>query len=139
MAPLGAEPEDATGEHAMSSGSEVLVVSAAWDAALLANDAEAIAGFMTEDWVYVGPTGPTPKADIVGWIATGRLVHQSMRTVGVPRVVLDRDLAIVTAHKRSSGVWDSVSYTADEWITEVFLRRSRRWLCILSQKCPVAG
>ena len=120
----------------MSIDADILAVSAARDEALVANDAEAIGGFMSDDWVYVGPTGATPKSDIVGWIATQRLAHHTMRAIEPPRVASYGDTVIVTAHKASSGIWDGIAYTADEWISEVYVRRSERWLCVLSQKCP---
>jgi len=121
----------------MTSESEVLAVSAARDAVLVANDAEAIAGYMSDEWVYVGPTGPTPKADIIGWIASGRLAHQEMRTIEGPRVAAYGDTVIVSARKASAGRLDGVAYTADEWISEIYVRTRGRWLCVLSQKCPV--
>ncbi|TDW21399.1 nuclear transport factor 2 family protein [Kribbella kalugense] len=120
----------------MTTESEVLAVSAAWDAALVRNDAEAVAAVMADGWVYVGPTGPTPKADIVGWIASGQLAHHTMEIVGDARVVAYGDSAIVTARKQSTGAWNGVDYTADEWISEVFVRNADGWLCVLSHKCP---
>ncbi|MEO5808124.1 nuclear transport factor 2 family protein [Devosia sp.] len=112
-------------------------LSAAWDAALIANDAPAVAAFMAEDWVYVTETGPVPKADIVGWIAAGKLQHFSFETIGPDRIVIHGDTAIMTARKISTGAWDGVPYTADEWISEIYLRQpGGSWLCVLSQKCP---
>jgi ketosteroid isomerase-like protein len=124
-------------ELPVGTDADVLAVSAARDAALVANDAAAIALSMSDDWVYVGPTGPIPKADIIGWIATGRLVHHEMRTTEGPRVAAYGDTVIVTARKASAGISDGVSYAADEWISEVYVRTDGRWLCVLSQKCPV--
>jgi uncharacterized protein (TIGR02246 family) len=121
----------------MNPEAEVLSVSAAWDAALVANDAEAFAGFVTDDWVYVGPAGATTKADVIGSIARGRLAHHTMRTIGSPRVAAYDDTVIVTARKASSGAWDGVTYAADEWISEVFVRQDGRWRCAISHKCPV--
>jgi hypothetical protein len=57
----------------MTAEEEVHAVSAAWDAALIGNDAALVASFMTDDWGYVDPNGFTPKADVIGWIASGRL------------------------------------------------------------------
>jgi ketosteroid isomerase-like protein len=119
----------------MTIEAEVLAVSVAWDAALLANDATAFAGFVRDDWVYIGPMGPIAKADIVAWIATGRLAHHTMRTIGTPRVAVHGETAIVTAHKASSGAWDGAAYAADEWISEVYVRENDDWVCLLSQKC----
>ncbi|GAA0934358.1 hypothetical protein GCM10009554_20290 [Kribbella koreensis] len=125
--------------NGMSAETEVLAVSAAWDAALVRNDAEAVAAFMADEWVYVGPTGPTGKAAIVGWIAGGQLAHHTMEIVGEPRVAGHGDSAVVTARKRSTGAWEGVAYAADEWISEVFVRTDGGWSCVLSHKCPVAA
>jgi ketosteroid isomerase-like protein len=118
---------------------DILAISAAWDAALVANNAVAVASFMADDWAYVGPTGATPKADIIGWIASGRLAHHTMQTVAPARVAVHGDTVIVTARKASTGAWEGVAYAADEWISEVYVRHGGKWLCVLSQKCPTAA
>ena len=113
---------------------DVRAVSAAWDEALIRNDAPLVASFMTDDWVYMGPTGATPKADIIEWIASGRLAHHTMTVVGGERVALAGDTVLVTARKVSSGTWDGAPYTADEWISEVYVQTDGAWRCALSQK-----
>ena len=123
----------------MTVEDEVRAVSAAWDEALVGNDAALVASFMSDDWVYVGPSGPTSKADIIGWIASGRLRHHSMSVVGVDRVVSAGEAVVVTARKASSGLWDGVPYTADEWISEVYVQTDGRWRCVLSHKTAVAA
>jgi len=126
-------------EGNMTVEDEVRAVSAAWDEALVGNDAALVASFMSDDWVYVGPSGPTSKADIIGWIASGRLSHHSMAVVGVDRVVSAGGAVVVTAHKASSGLWDGVPYAADEWISEVYVQTDGRWRCVLSHKTAVAA
>jgi ketosteroid isomerase-like protein len=118
----------------MTVKDSVRAVSAAWDAALIRNDAPRIATFMTDDWVYVGPTGSTPKADIIEWITSGRLTHHTMTVVGGQRLVLAAGTAVLTARKVSSGSWDGAPYTADEWISEVYVRTGEGWRCVLSHK-----
>jgi ketosteroid isomerase-like protein len=118
----------------VSTEAALLAVSAAWDAALVDNDAGAVASFMADDWVFVSPSGITPKAAIIEWIAIGRLAHHAMEPVGPSRVAIHGDVAIITARKASSGTWDGASYTADEWVSEVFVRRDGRWTCVLSHK-----
>lgn len=122
----------------MTVEAEVRAASAAWDEALISNDASRVASFMTDDWVYVGPTGPTAKADIIRWIASGRLVHHHMTAVGVARVSRAGDAVVLTARKTSSGLWDGEAYTADEWITEIYVRTDGAWGCALSQKTAAA-
>jgi uncharacterized protein (TIGR02246 family) len=115
---------------------EVRAVAAAWAEALVGNDAPTIASFMTDDWVYVGADGITSKADIIDWITTGRLTHHSMDVVGADRVAAAGDSVLVTARKSSSGTWDGVEYTANEWISEVYVRVDGLWRCALSHKTP---
>ena len=74
----------------MSTETELLAVSAAWDAALVDNDAGAVASFMADEWVFVSPSGITPKAELIEWIAMGRLAHHAMEPVGPPRVAIHR-------------------------------------------------
>ena len=118
----------------MTVEDDVRAVSAALDAALIRNDAPLVASFMTDDWVYVGPTGATSKADIIGWIASGRLAHHTMTVVGGERVVRAGDIVVHTARMASSGTWDGAPYTADEWISEVYVQTAGAWRCAFSQK-----
>ncbi|GAA3521518.1 hypothetical protein GCM10022234_16770 [Aeromicrobium panaciterrae] len=121
----------------MTAEDEVRAVSAAWDEAITSNDADLIASFMTDDWVYVGPQGPTPKEDLVGWIASGRLAHFTMKPIGDDRILQLSGVVVFTARKASTGRWDGAPYEADEWISEVYVPQGDgRWLCALSHKVP---
>lgn len=121
----------------MSIESEVRAVAAAFDQALVGNDASTIAAFMTDDWVYVGPEGPVPKADLIGWIASGRLAHHTMDAVSPERAVVVGDALLVTSRRVSTGLWEGESYRADEWISDVWVRSGDSWRCAFSQKSPV--
>src|SRR6266508_5800337 len=121
----------------MNVEAEILGVSAAWDAVLVTNDPDGVAGYMTDDWVYVAPDGITTKAELISWIASGRLAHHSMETIGQHRVAVHGDTVVVTARKASTGSWERVPYRADEWISEVFVRQDGRWRSALSHKAPV--
>jgi ketosteroid isomerase-like protein len=117
---------------------EVRTVSAAFDAALVLNDPAQVASYMTEDWVYIGAAGATTKAEIIGWIASGRLAHHTMTVVGGERVVRAGTVVLLTARKASSGTWDGEPYTADEWISEVYVQLDGAWRCAFSHKTPAA-
>lgn len=123
----------------MTIEDEVCAVSAAFDAALISNNASEVASFMDDDWVYVNPEGITPKADIIDWIASDRLAHHSMQGLGTDRVVHAGGTVIVTSRKTSSGTWDGVPYIADEWVSEVYVRTDGHWRCMFSRKSPAAG
>jgi ketosteroid isomerase-like protein len=113
---------------------EIEAVIAAWDQALIANDAEAFARFVTDDWVFVSGDGITTKADIAGWIAAGRLAHHSMRAASERRIAVHGETVIVTQRSLSTGAWDGAPYSADEWTTDVFIRKGGEWRCALSHK-----
>jgi ketosteroid isomerase-like protein len=121
----------------VSIASEVQAVAAAFDEALVGNDASLIADFMTDDWVYVGPEGPVAKADLIGWIASGRLAHHTMKAVSPERVVEMGDALLVTSRRVSTGLWEGEAYTADEWISDIWVRSEGSWRCAFSQKSPV--
>jgi ketosteroid isomerase-like protein len=121
----------------VSIASEVQAVAAAFDEALVGNDASLIAGFMTDDWIYVGPEGPVVKADLIGWIASGRLAHHSMTAVTPERAVEVGDALLVTSRRVSTGLWEGESYTADEWISDIWVRGEGSWRLAFSQKSPV--
>lgn len=116
---------------------EIRAFGAALDEALIANDATAIATFFGDEWIYIGPDGPTPKAHLIDWIASGRLAHHSMRSIGEPRIVVYGETVVASARRASTGSWEGVAYSADEWIIEVYVRRDGAWRCVVSQKCPV--
>lgn len=117
---------------------EIRAFGTALDEALIANDAAAIAPFFGDEWIYIGPNGPTRKADLIDWIATGKLAHHSMRSIGEPRIVVYGETVVASARRASTGSWDGVAYSVDEWITEVYIWREGAWRCVISQKCPVA-
>jgi ketosteroid isomerase-like protein len=126
-----AERSDATIEE------EIRAFGAALDEALIANDAAAIAPFFGDEWIFIGPNGPTQKAHLVDWIATGKLAHHSMHSIGEPRIVVYGETVVASARRASTGLWEGVTYSADEWITEVYVRREGAWRCVISHKCPV--
>ncbi|MCC3765921.1 nuclear transport factor 2 family protein [Glycomyces sp. TRM65418] len=128
-----------TGESPVSVEDEVCSFAAERDAALIANDASLIASHMTDDWVYVDANGFSSKADVIGWIASGRLAHRSMRTVERERVARIGDTVVITARMASSGEWDGVPYTTDEWISDVYVRVDGRWRAAFTQKTDVAA
>lgn len=123
----------------MTVEEEVRAQAAESDAVLIGNDAELIASYWTDDWVAVDAGGITAKADIIGWIASGRLQHHSMTTVGSERIARFGDTVVLTARKASSGNWDAASYVVEEWISQVYIRSDGRWLQAFCHKATVSA
>jgi uncharacterized protein (TIGR02246 family) len=118
----------------------IRTLESALNAALIANDADAVGALFAEDWVYVTQTGPISRAEIVGAIADGRVQHFSFDTIGAARLVVHGDMAIFTSREISTGAWEGTPYRTDEWITDIWVRQQDgNWLCVMSQKTDVAG
>ena len=115
---------------------EVLKAAAAWAAAIVANDPVAIGSFMAEDWIIVGANGATAKPDFLASVASGELTHDMMRPVSEQRIAFHGETAIVTARLINTGHYQGAGFAADEWTTDIFVRRDARWLCVLSHVTP---
>jgi hypothetical protein len=90
----------------MSIEHEVQAVVEAFGLALLANDAPRIADYFIDEWVYVGPDGMVGKADLIAWIASGRLAHHTMEAVGPEHAVAMREALLVSSRQVSTGSWE---------------------------------
>jgi ketosteroid isomerase-like protein len=111
---------------------ELVAVADAWAAAIVANDADAIAGFMADDWVIVSASGISPAAEFLAVVRSGELTHSAMTRVSEPRIRVHGDTAVLTARVTNTAHHAGNRYDADEWTTDVFVRREGRWRCVLS-------
>ncbi len=106
-------------------------VSAAWEQAMVSNDADAISRFMADDWVIVSERGVTKKENFLAVVASGDLTHEtfkgeiiSVRQYGVA--------AVLTGRVRNNGHYKGQPFSSDEWTTDVFVKRNGKWLCVHS-------
>lgn len=107
-----------------------------WAAAIVANDVDRIARFADPDWVLVTPEGgPRPLAAFLALVASGDLVHTAMTFTVLDVRVVD-DTAMVLAHGVNRGTWRGEPFSADEWVTEMFVRRAGQWRCTMSALTP---
>ena len=107
-----------------------------WADAIVANDAPRIASFAEPDWVIVGPEGgPGELEPFLAVVASGELTHSQM-AFEVLEARVYGDVAVVLAHGTNAGSWQGTAFTADEWVTEVFVRRPDGWRCAFSALTP---
>ncbi|WP_017591524.1 nuclear transport factor 2 family protein [Nocardiopsis potens] len=116
----------------------VVAAADAWAEAITANDPERIAEFMAEGWAIVSETGVGAKRDFLDLVASGELTHSAMERIGEPRVLLLDGVAVYTARVANTAHYRGRRYDADEWTTDVFIRRGGRWVCVHSHITPVA-
>ncbi|MER7112755.1 nuclear transport factor 2 family protein [Streptomyces sp. NPDC000229] len=119
-------------------GDELADVVAEWAAAIVANDAERIGAHMTDDWVIVSQSGVATREHFLSLVASGELTHSAMELVGEPRVRIHGDMALFTGRITNTAHYGGERFDADEWTTDVFMRKDGRWRCVLSHITPAS-
>jgi ketosteroid isomerase-like protein len=120
------------GMEAMSEEQEILKMSSAWAEAMLANDADAIGSFMADEWVMVSERGLSTKEHFLSFVRSGALTHSSFEMVGEPRIDIYGDTAILTCRVTNMAHFGGQRFDADEWTTDVLVKRDGRWLGVHS-------
>ncbi|GAA2062047.1 hypothetical protein GCM10009801_04860 [Streptomyces albiaxialis] len=127
-----------TGEASERERALLLRVAEDWVEAIVSDDAARIGAFMAEEWTIIGATGPATREQFLALVASGDLTHSAMRLAGEARVRVYGDTAVVTGRITNTAHYRGQRYDADEWTTDVFVRREGRWLCALTHLTPVA-
>lgn len=112
--------------------SELVAVVDAWARAIVSNEADQIAEFMTDDWAIVSESGVSAREQFLAFVSSGQLTHTAMDRVGDARVRVHGDVAMLTSRQTNTAHYGGNRFDADEWVTDVFIRRDDRWLCALS-------
>lgn len=111
--------------------------AADWAAAMVANDAARIGSFMADEWVMVSDRGVSTKQHFLSFVESGALTHSSFEMVGDALVRIYGDSAVLTARVINTAHFGGEQFDADEWTSDVFVRREGKWLCVLSHITPV--
>ena len=115
---------------------ELLKLCADWAEAMVANDAERIGSFMADDWVMVSERGVSTKAYFLDFVRSGALTHDRFQAVGDTRVEIYSDAATVIARVVNTAYYGGQRFDADEWTSDIFVRRGGKRLCVLSHITP---
>ena len=100
--------------------------------AMIQNDADAIGRFLTTDWIIIDPDGGIiDKTRFLDVIKSGTLSHEQMDPHDI-RVRIYGNTAIVTALTTSKGKFMGQEFTTKERATDVFVKDSGRWQCVIS-------
>ena len=118
---------------------ELVALAQDWNAAIVSNDADRIAEFMADDWVIVSWSGVTTRDDFLSYVRSGGLGHTRMEGVGEYRVRVYGDTAVLSVRVVSTAQYGGRDIDADEWTSDVFVRRDGRWRCALTHITPVAA
>ena len=101
--------------------------------AIMQNDTELIARFVTDDWIIINSDGGIiERKRFLDVIRSGTLTHEMVKSDEM-RVRVYGDTAIVSALTRSRGKFMGQEFSTRERATDVFVKRGGKWQCVLTQ------
>ncbi len=117
---------------------ELEQTAAQFAAAIVSNDADRIAELMDLEWRMIDADGVTTRQQFLDVVRSGALTHSIMRAVGDVDIRVYGDVGLVVARVVNTAHFGGTAFDADEWTTDVFVRRDRRWRCVHTHVTPVA-
>src|SRR5207248_11617245 len=94
------------------------------------NDADALDGFLADDWIIVDPDGDIiDKARFLGVIKSGVLSHELMESADL-RVRLYGNTAVVTGLTTTKGKFMEQDLGSCARATDICVRQDDRWQCV---------
>ena len=112
---------------------ELLKLENEFAQAVTNNDADAVDGFLADDWIIVDPDGNIiDKARFLGVIKSGALSHEMMESANL-RVRLYGNTAVVTGLTTTKGKFMGQDFTSCERATDIFVKQNDRWQCVFTQ------
>lgn len=111
---------------------ELLKFGADWAEAMVANNAERIASFMADDWAIVSERGISTKERFMSFVESGELTHSAFEMASDARVKVYGDTAVMSIRVTNTAHFGGQQFDADEWTSDVFVKRDGKWLCVLS-------
>src|SRR5687768_2795668 len=116
---------------------ELIELGSRWAEAMVSNDAAAIGSFMTDEWVIVSERGISTKQEFLSFVESGALTHSAFEMASDARVRQYGDTAVMTIRVTNTAHFGGQQFDADEWTSDVFVKRDGKWLCVLSHITPV--
>ena len=100
--------------------------------AFIRNDADAIGQQLAEDWTIITPEGNVlDRSTFLNLVRSGDLTHEAMEFADT-KVRVYGGAAVVTARATSKGKFKSQPFTESERSTDVFVKQSGQWKCVLT-------
>ena len=101
-------------------------------AAIVSNDPERMRAILADDWVLVSETGVSSRQEFLAVVESGDLTHSAMQMISDARVRIYGETAVMTGRITNTAHYQGQRFDADEWTTDVFVRRDGRWVCVLT-------
>ncbi|MGF1635830.1 MAG: nuclear transport factor 2 family protein [Cyclobacteriaceae bacterium] len=110
-----------------------------WNKAIEVNDLEAMAKYMSDDWVmFSGDGNIITKQMFLQLVKSGDLVHTQM-DFEVLNVKVFEGTGIVMQKGTSSGVWKGQAFSNYEIASTVFIKQNEQWLAVQTMLAPATN
>jgi len=107
-----------------------------WNKAIEANDVDAMAKYMSDEWViFSGDGNITTKQTFMESVKNGNLIHTEMDFEVLNVKVFDHT-GIVMQKGTSSGIWKGEAFSNHEIASTVFIRQNDQWLAVQTMLAP---
>jgi ketosteroid isomerase-like protein len=116
---------------------EILALSDEWSRAIVANDAEEIGRFCSDEWILVSEHGTLTKDVFLSLVRSGELAHEAMDTVEVAAFHEYGETVVLAARVTSVALFGGQRFESNEWTSDVFVRNPDGWKCIVTHVTPV--
>lgn len=118
---------------------ELKRISTEWDRAMVANDADEIARYVTDDWVLIGTDGNVgSRDDFLDLVRSGELSHDVMDSSDF-RIRVYGDAALLVARGVSGGKFRGETFHLVERVSCMFVRQNGQWRCASTHLSEIAG
>jgi ketosteroid isomerase-like protein len=112
---------------------ELLKLENEFAQAVINNDADAVDGFLADDWIIVDSDGGIiDKTRFLGVIKSGALSHEMMESTDL-RVRLYGNTAVATGLTTTKGKFMGQDFSSCERATDIFVKQNNRWQCVFTQ------
>ena len=116
---------------------EIREFSDKWSKAIVANDAEAIGSFMSNDWIMVSNLGICDKPKFLSFVESGDLTHSAMDLAELARIEVYDDTAVSASRVTNTAHYRGQTFEQNEWTSDVFRKIDGEWKCVLTHITPV--
>jgi ketosteroid isomerase-like protein len=103
-----------------------------WTDAVLKKDTAVLGKILADDWIGLGPSGTTTKAQLLADVKSGENKIES-QTLGEMKVRVFGDVAIVTGSDDEKSSYKGKDTSGHYVWTDVFVKRKGQWQAVASQ------
>jgi hypothetical protein len=99
-------------------------------------DGKFFEGFLLEDHVEVGMSGPATKAQIVGFVGSPICSVKSYKVDKFELTAFDANTALLTYYAEQDTTCNGAPVPSPVWTSSLYVKRGGRWLNALYQQTP---